>query len=239
VTPTPESASGDPAPTRADGLPERRRTPRDKGARYGRAAGADERNPQARGDLRRQQIIDAAVDLFAAKGYRGTGLAALSERVGMTATGLLYYFGSKERLLREVVAERDRADDLRPDGRFPLGFSLSSLRDLGQHNVETAILTRLYVVLGAESLEADEPLHDFFVDRYATARAFAQSILEAEKLEGKVRPDVDSAQIGLEIIATIMGFEMQWLADPPQIDFARAMNAYIDRLIVDLAPRPS
>ena len=68
------------------------------------------RKQQPRGELRRQQILDAAVELFSAKGYRGTGLAALAERVGVTATGILYYFGTKERMLQEVVAERDRRD---------------------------------------------------------------------------------------------------------------------------------
>jgi hypothetical protein len=41
----------------------------------------------------------------------------------------------------------------------------------------------------------------------------------------------------LEVVATIMGLEMQWLAEPQQVDFARAMNSYIDRLMVDLGPR--
>src|SRR5580700_11754670 len=116
-----------------------------RGAPFGENAGADEHARQPRGDLRRQQIIDAAVQLFAAKGYRGTGVAALAERVGMTATGMLYYFGSKERLLQEVVAERDRRDVLDLDS-----LTLSSFRELGRHNAETAMLTRLYVVLGAE-----------------------------------------------------------------------------------------
>ena len=142
---------------------------RGRGAPYGETAGADEHTRQPRGDLRRQQIIDAAVELFASKGYRGTGVAALADRVGMTATGLLYYFGTKERLLREVVAERDRMEAIDPDRDFPLALTLSSLRELGRHNVETAILTRLYLVLGAESLDPDDPLHDFFVERYEVA----------------------------------------------------------------------
>ena len=139
-------------------------------------AGGDARNRQPRGDRRRQQILDAAVALFGAKGYRGTGVAALADRVGMTATGMLYYFGSKERLLQEVVAERDRRDVLDLDS-----LTLSSFRELGRHNAETALLTRLYVVLGAESLDADDPLHDFFIDRYETARALVRSVLERER----------------------------------------------------------
>jgi AcrR family transcriptional regulator len=200
-----------------------------------RLAGADARRRQPRGRHRRQQILDAAIELFATKGYRGTGVAELAERVGMTPTGLLYYFGTKERLLHEVVAERDRADGL-DAASF---MTLEGLRDLGQHNVETAVLTRLYIVLGAESLEPDDPLHDFFVERYDTARRVARSILAAEQERGAVRADVDLDQIALEIVSVLMGLEVQWLADPDRIDLVAAVRAYIDRLIAELSPKPA
>ena len=194
-----------------------------------RTAGGDDRNRQPRGDRRRQQILDAAVELFAAKGYRGTGVAALAERVGMTATGMLYYFGSKERLLQEVVAERDRRDVLGLDS-----LTLSSLRELGRHNAETAILTRLYVVLGAESLDPDDPLHDFFVERYETARALTRSVLEHERDEGHLRPDIDVESIAREVMAVLMGLEIQWLFDPAKVGLAEAMETYFDRLVAEL-----
>jgi len=158
-----------------------------------RTAGGDDRNRQPRGDRRRQQILDAAVELFAAKGYRGTGVAALAERVGMTATGMLYYFGSKERLLQEVVAERDRRD-----------------------------------VLGLDSL------NDFFVERYETARALTRSVLEHERHEGHLRPDIDVEQIAREVMAVLMGLEIQWLFDPAKVGLAEAMETYFDRLVAEL-----
>ena len=188
------------------------------------------RNRQPRGDRRRQQILDAAVALFGAKGYRGTGVAALAERVGMTATGMLYYFGSKERLLQEVVAERDRRDVFDLDS-----LTLSSFRELGRHNAETASLTRLYVVLGAESLDADDPLHDFFIDRYETARALVRSVIEREQDQGNFRADLDVEQIAREVIAVLMGLEIQWLTDPKRVDLAEAMEAYFDRVIAQLS----
>jgi AcrR family transcriptional regulator len=222
--------------SRGEDRPDGPRFPRGRGAPFGENAGADEHSRQPRGDLRRQQIIDAAVELFASKGYRGTGVAALAERVGMTATGLLYYFGTKERLLREVVAERDRMDAIDPGAAFPLDLTLSSLRDIGRHNVETAILTRLYLVLGVESLDADDPLHDFFVERYETGRRFVRALLNDEKERGRMRPDVDVDQIALEVVATIMGVEYQWFTDPERVDLATAMETYFDHLIARLAP---
>jgi len=215
---------------------QRRRPVRVRATTPARAAGADQRHRQPRGNLRRQQILDAAVELFAAKGYRGTGVAALGDRVGMTATGMLYYFGSKERLLHEVVAERDRADALDQNEPSAPGLTLSSLRNLGRHNVETATLTRLYVVLGAESIDADEPLHDFFVDRYEAARGLVRSILESERRQGTIRPDVDVEERAREVIAMVMGLEVQWLADPQRVDLATAFATYVDRLIEELAP---
>ncbi len=148
----------------------------------------------------------------------------------------MYYFGSKERLLHEVVAERDRADALDHDEPAAPGLTLSSLRNLGRHNVETATLTRLYVVLGAESIDPDEPLHDFFVDRYETARGFVRSILKSEQRQGKIRSDVDIDETAREVIAMAMGLEVQWLADPQRVDLARAFEAYVDRLVKELAP---
>lgn len=204
----------------------------DRGAR----AGADERTRQQRGDRRRQQILDVAVELFASRGYRGTGVAALAEEVGMTAPGMLYYFGTKERLLREVVAERDRTelDVVAADGEV----SLDMLRHLGRHNVESALLTRLYVVLGAENLDAGDPLHDFFVDRYAGGRRFVADILAAERDRGAVAADIDVDQIAAEVLAVLMGLEIQWLTDPDHVDLATSVDAYIDRLITTLRKEP-
>lgn len=154
----------------------------------------------------------------------------------MTAAGLLYYFGTKERLLREVVAERDQADVFGPQGAFPVDLTLISLRQLGQHTMETASLTRLYVVLGAESLDASDPLHDFFVERYEMARDFVRRVLQAEIAEGRVRRDVNVDQIAQEVIAVVMGLEVQWLADPARVNLAGAIDTYVDRLIGELAP---
>ena len=161
-----------------------------------------------------------------------TGLAALAERVGMTPTGLLYYFGTRERLLREVVAERDRVAQTVLLGEI----ALTDLRQIGRHNVETAVLTRLYIVLGAESFDPDEPLHEFFVERYDTARSLIRDVLRGDVAAGRVRAAIDLEQLSLEIIAMFTGLETQWLTDPDRIDLAAATDAYIERLAAELAP---
>lgn len=198
-------------------------------------ADGDDRTRQGRGDARRQAILDAAVDLFAERGYQGTGVAALADKVGMTAPGMLYYFGTKERLLREVVAERDRTE--LGDLETLEGPGIGLLRGLGRTNKARATLTRLYVRLGAENLDPGDPLHDFFSRRYASGREFIAKVLRDEQARGAVRDDVDVDQLAAEILATLMGLEIQWLNDPTSLDLDVVVEKYFDRLADELTPK--
>lgn len=213
-------------------------SPRPSAARKPSAppAKADARRRQSRGDARRQQILDVAVELFSAKGYRGTGLAALADAVGMTHPGVLYYFGTKARLLLEVVTERERVEaELRAD-LDPDTVSLDALAAIARQNVENAVLTRLYVVLAAESLDPADPLHEFFVQRYDGARRHLTLLLRHGVATGELRADLDAEQVGQEILAVLMGLELQWLMDPDRVDLVAAVEAYVDDLRHRLAP---
>ncbi|WP_249026692.1 helix-turn-helix domain-containing protein, partial [Amycolatopsis pretoriensis] len=56
---------------------------------------------RARGADRRASIVRAAFEVIAERGYRGTSLAAVADRVGLTQQGLMHYFPTKEDLRRE------------------------------------------------------------------------------------------------------------------------------------------
>ncbi|HEY2669578.1 MAG TPA: helix-turn-helix domain-containing protein, partial [Rugosimonospora sp.] len=52
----------------------------------------------------RQRIIDAARDLFVERGYAGTSVRDISERLGMTKGSMYYHFASKDELLHALVS---------------------------------------------------------------------------------------------------------------------------------------
>jgi AcrR family transcriptional regulator len=54
-------------------------------------------------DETRTRILDVAVDLFIEKGYAGTSVRDISERLGMTKGSLYYHFASKEDVLNALV----------------------------------------------------------------------------------------------------------------------------------------
>ena len=57
------------------------------------AATTEEPRP-ARGDETRRRILEAAMALYARRGVKGTGLAAIGQAAGVTHAGVLYHFGS-------------------------------------------------------------------------------------------------------------------------------------------------
>jgi AcrR family transcriptional regulator len=68
----------------------------------------------------RQDILDAALVLFAEQGYDKTSLREIAEQVGVTKAALYYHFPSKEQILvalfEPVAAMQERLlDDLRTD----------------------------------------------------------------------------------------------------------------------------
>ena len=50
-------------------------------------------------------LIDAAMDLFASYGYRGTSLARIARAAGVTKGALYWHFADKEEFFIAVVAK--------------------------------------------------------------------------------------------------------------------------------------
>jgi AcrR family transcriptional regulator len=54
-------------------------------------------------EMRRKQILTAALDLFIQKGFAATKIADIANAVGMSVGLLFHYYDSKERLYEELV----------------------------------------------------------------------------------------------------------------------------------------
>jgi AcrR family transcriptional regulator len=195
------------------------------------------RRPTARGEARRQALLDAAVQLFSERGFRGTGIIGLGKAVGLTHAGLLHHFGTKEQLLREVVAQRDRQQQevlAAMGGRRGLA-ALRTILLTGDDLVAHPTLARLFAVLVAENFQPDDPLHTYFQDRHWLMRVyFAQAVATGIE-DGEIRPDADAERLGIEITSFLIGLQTEWLLDPGRIDIPTSCKHYLDRLLADLA----
>ena len=64
-------------------------------------------------ETRRDQILDAALRLFAARGYDGASMKEIAAEAGIAPALIYHYFASKEDLLHEAVNTRSMVPHLR------------------------------------------------------------------------------------------------------------------------------
>lgn len=74
---------------------------------------------------KREQILEAALDVFSAHGFRGATIDQIAEAAGMSKPNLLYYFARKDDIHKALIARLldtwlDPLRELNPDGD-PLG----------------------------------------------------------------------------------------------------------------------
>jgi len=58
----------------------------------------------------KQRILDAAIRLFAKKGYAATGMRELSKEADVNLAMINYYFGTKQKILEEIIDQFCKGD---------------------------------------------------------------------------------------------------------------------------------
>ncbi|MEU5313224.1 TetR/AcrR family transcriptional regulator [Streptomyces sp. NPDC021562] len=200
----------------------------EEGERTVGQAGA--RGPYARTPARRAEIVRAARDSFAERGYANASLRDIAERAGITHAGLLHHFRNKDELLAEVLADRDREEWQQGldtvDSPDRLGPYLAEL--LGRHQ-RAPELMRLWIELAAAASRPDHPAHAYFADRYARSRAQFTDGFPDEAARSGLREGVSPESAAILFQAVLNGLQLQWLLDQdldivgPVTDFVRLL----------------
>ncbi|WP_419993759.1 TetR/AcrR family transcriptional regulator [Streptomyces boninensis] len=184
-----------------------------------------QRGPYAKGVAKREEILDKALEIVATAGYSRTTVRELAEGVGLSQTGLLHYFGSKEELFKEILRRRDERD------RAAFGFPAEGEREphgpdtavpdlraatvrVVEHNAEVPGLVQLFSRFTSEAAEAGHPAHDYVRERYARTRTtFAAAIARLQR-DGQLPPELDPERLAVLTAAVLDGLQLQWMYDP-------------------------
>lgn len=122
---------------------------------------------------RREEVLDAAVQLISERGFNGISIQAVADRVGISKQGVLRYVGNKDNMLAMVFNEYYGQTGT-PEDFFASGMPGSDptaplfpayLRYLVKHNSRRRMMVQLFAVLSAEALNPNNPLYDDFNSR--------------------------------------------------------------------------
>jgi AcrR family transcriptional regulator len=190
------------------------------------------RGEYAKSAERRQQIVDAAVEVFSSAGYRKGSLRDVADKVGLSQAGLLHHFPSKEHLLEAVLSWRDDVTARQMGEPFPEGLDfLRALVQTAAYNATTPELVELHVIVSAEGTSADHPARGYFVGRYTYVIGLTRQAFERAAEEGQLRPGIDCASAARTLIALMDGLQVQWLLAPEGVDMADDLRRYLQPLL--------
>ncbi|ATG54492.1 TetR family transcriptional regulator [Brachybacterium ginsengisoli] len=193
---------------------------------------------------RREEILDGAADMFAEHGYHGSSLRDISQHIGISHSGMLHHFDSKDALLDGVI---DRLEAHAQTGleRIPQLRSDRNalLLGLAEHWHPASLPIRLLATLDAESVSAYH--HGRF--RMARLRKVHEHVLEhcftgfAE--QGLLREGADPAFAGRSLLAVVLSLAVREKTvrplqsephdDAPMKDIAMQVDGFF------LEPRPA
>ena len=175
-----------------------------------------------------QRIVDAMRESVAKRGAAGSTFEHVAREAGVSRGLLHYYFGTKERLLVEVVRRDSEIRVARLDAPLAdaqsvddvLQVLVASLTDLIDN--EPAFFLLLYELFsaGRRNPEIQREVGQLF-DR---TRSHVAEILDRKQREGVLKLRYDAEAIVAYLFAAADGFALQALSEPGR-DISAALEA--------------
>jgi AcrR family transcriptional regulator len=165
-----------------------------------------------------QRIVDAMRSSVAARGIAGSTFEHVSREAGVSRGLLHYYFGTKERLLIEVVRRDSEYRVARLDeplaraktGDDVLEVLVASLQDAIENEPEFFVLLFELFTAGRRNPDVEREIGELF----NRTRDHVAEILRAKEREGVLSLRFDADAVVGYLFSVGDGFALQVLSDP-------------------------
>jgi AcrR family transcriptional regulator len=204
---------------------------------------AETSEPTVTRSARREQIIRAAIDVLAERGFAGTSIAAIAgDRLGVSKGVLSYHFENKAELMREVVRSVLRSAEEWMTPRITGAASYhealhqyiaANTSFLDQHRTQIAALTE--VLVNAQAIEGVPQLFD---ESQTAARTALEALFEAGRTVGEFG-DAPAGILAMSLRATIDAASERLRTDPDfELEtFAHDVTVLFDRAVATASTR--
>lgn len=193
-----------------------------------------------RSDARPEEILDAALAEFDAKGFDAARMEDIAKRAGISKAGVYLYFPSKEAVLKALIEARVTPIATMARAGFMAGVSdpAATLKQVGamiaQRLADPEFFAVPRLVLGVAGRYPE--LADYYREHVASvARAALENLIAEGVRKGQFR-DVDPALAARALIGAVL-FETLWthvLRGERQTDVGAWAQAQIDFILQGL-----
>jgi AcrR family transcriptional regulator len=188
---------------------------------------------------RRAQIVAAAIDTIAELGYGQASLARIAETAGTSKGVIIYHFGGKDELIRELVAElvargvayMEPQVDAEPTGAGKLrAYIESNLAFMGENR--SHMVAMFEIALNARAADGSR-LYDASIQDAGVAAL--QQLLAYFQATGEFRAGFDPRVMAMAIRAAINAVPAQ-LARDPALDIGHHARELADMFHIATQP---
>lgn len=184
---------------------------------------------QQQSERTRATLIEAATTLLLDKGYAGTTLALLAQKVRMTKGAIYHHFADKEALLRAVMEHVRRTWEREVGAHIPpAGDALERLGALFDHQARLIdrepSLCLLVTGLALQSRSLGRELAAVVEGITADLVELVRSILADGQRAGAVRTDLEASDLARSVVAIVKAISCSRATDPSRSVFLAKMQ---------------
>ena len=152
---------------------------------------------ERRPDERPQEILDAALTVFAERGYRNTRLEDVGDAAGVTKGAIYHYFANKEDLLLRAIEQRSeeafgRIEEIVRDKTAPVSTRLRLVVRRWFGSVTKERLAVVTLLLQGIAHEAPEAFRRWLAGGPTAAMRLIATLVRQGQERGEFRPDADA-----------------------------------------------
>lgn len=155
---------------------------------------------------KKEQIVNAAIGLFAEQGFEGSSIRELAARANVNVAMINYYFGTKEKLFEYIVAEkasytRGLLDKIVTDKSLSEIEKMDEIVNWYVHRlIDNRLLHR--VIFQELMLNTREPLQDAIVNNLFSNSKLIIAVIESGIKKG-IFKKVDPPMVVASIVGTV------------------------------------
>lgn len=192
-------------------------------------------------EKRRRELLDAARELFAAKGFEQTNVSDIAARAGVSQGTIYWYFKSKDDLLMAVFED------------WLSGLAQDYVTIVSEPGTAQDRLTRYAQAAARRIKEAEhllpveaefwslifrrDAIRQRFHDLFRRLRADIANLLREGMNSGELRSDIDPVHLAAIAIAVYDGLILQWAAESEAVDWDAVTDTFLEVTFNGCCPR--
>jgi len=192
---------------------------------------------------RREQILDAAIQVFAKKGFQSTSVSDVIEAAGIARGTFYLYFKSKTEVFRAILDKylHDLKENAERETRRD--YSLPNLRktvreSLLDHLRYYAANRDLAAIVLREAMALDPSFQDKCLEVCKAMQGHWAASVERLKRLGVVKADVNSEVLNLLFTGVVLQVVIQWILPNPRINLEKVVDDYMHILENGVLKKP-